>query len=68
MECQLELNQERCNCTYPCDMKGKCCQCILYHRERGELPACLFPPEVERTYDRSFGRFVEIYLKKKRGG
>jgi hypothetical protein len=26
-----------------------------------ELPACAFPPEVERTYDRSFARFVEAF-------
>ena len=26
-----------------------------------ELPACVFPPEVERTYDRSFARFVEVF-------
>jgi len=31
-----------------------------------ELPACAFPPEVERTYDRSFARFVEVV--KGRGG
>jgi hypothetical protein len=26
-----------------------------------ELPACLFPDDVERTYDRSLRRFIEIY-------
>jgi hypothetical protein len=26
-----------------------------------ELPACCFPDQVERTYDRSFGKFVEIH-------
>jgi len=25
------------------------------------LPGCLFPPEVERTYDRSIRRFVQTY-------
>jgi hypothetical protein len=24
------------------------------------LPGCLFPPEVERTYDRSIRRYVEV--------
>jgi len=48
MECQIEVNGERYICTYePCDRKGKCCDCILYHKQRGELPGCLFPPEVE---------------------
>jgi len=29
----------------------------------GELPACFFPDDVERTYDRSIRKFVEIYGK-----
>ncbi|MEJ5187437.1 MAG: DUF6485 family protein [Candidatus Geothermincolales bacterium] len=52
-------NLERCNCTYePCSRKGYCCECLHYHRSHGELPACFFPPEVERTYDRSVERFL----------
>ena len=62
MECHIEANKIVCNCTYePCPRKGKCCECITYHREMGELPACLFPPEVERTYDRSIARFIRCY-------
>jgi hypothetical protein len=26
----------------------------------GELPACYFPDDVERTYDRSIERFIAI--------
>jgi hypothetical protein len=26
-----------------------------------ELPACFFPDDVERTYDRSIKKFIEIY-------
>jgi len=55
----LEVNLTHCNCTYePCSRKGKCCECIVYHRRMGELPACFFSDEVERTYDRSVERFV----------
>jgi len=65
MECQIEVNKAKCNCTYePCSRKGKCCECLSYHWGHGELPACLFPPEVERTYDRSIKRFIEIYSRK----
>jgi hypothetical protein len=61
MECQKEENLTVCNCSYePCDKKGICCRCVAYHRRAGELPACLFPPEVERTYDRSIARFVSL--------
>ncbi len=53
-----------CNCTYePCSKKGMCCECIKYHWSMKELPACLFPDDVERTYDRSVKRFVQIYGK-----
>ena len=68
MECQIEANKARCTCTYePCSRKGKCCDCIAYHLESEELPACVFPPDVERTYDRSFAKFVQVY-KAKDGG
>jgi len=62
MECQIEENRANCNCTLePCPRKGKCCECTSYHWKAGELPACVFPPEVERTYDRSIERFVQIH-------
>jgi len=57
----LNINLKNCGCTYSsCDKKGKCCECIRFHRERNELPGCLFPPKVERTYDRSVKRFLAI--------
>ena len=61
-ECRKDLNRENCNCTYePCSRKGICCECLQYHWRMRELPACLFPDDVERTYDRSLKRFIEIY-------
>ncbi len=67
MECQIEVNKVKCTCTYePCSRKGKCCECIWYHLEFDELPACVFPSEVERTFDRSFARFVAVF--EARGG
>ena len=62
MECQsFEANLARCNCTYePCSRKGLCCECIKYHLSLGELPACTFPDDVEKRFDRSIARFVEI--------
>lgn len=54
-----ELNLANCTCTYdPCKRKGMCCECISHHRENNEIPGCLFPPVVEKTYDRSVKRFV----------
>lgn len=60
MECAKAKNVKQCTCTYePCPRKGLCCECILYHRRNGELPGCLFPPEAERSYDRSIERFMK---------
>jgi hypothetical protein len=68
MECNIEANQTTCNCTYePCPRKGKCCDCISYHLKYDELPACVFPREVEKTHDRTFSRFVQVYADKARG-
>jgi hypothetical protein len=64
-ECNLEKNKQICNCTYdPCSHKGICCECIQYHWSMQELPACLFPDEVEKTFDRSLRRFIDIYKDK----
>ena len=54
-------NTIKCPCTYSgCDKNGRCCECLQYHLRMKQLPACCFPPEVEKTYDRSFAKFVEI--------
>ncbi|MBN2169305.1 MAG: hypothetical protein JW738_08680 [Actinobacteria bacterium] len=62
MECQnLNKNLAACNCSYePCSRKGNCCECLQYHKAMNEVPACLFPDDVERTYDRSISKFIEI--------
>jgi len=65
MECKKQENSERCNCTYPCSKKGTCCDFLAYHLENRELPACFFPKDVEKTYDRSFEKFAELVKNKK---
>ncbi len=61
MECKKDQNRRSCNCTYePCSRKGMCCECLSYHLENRELPACCFPSDAERTYDRSFGHFARL--------
>ena len=56
-----EKNLKNCNCSYePCPRKGVCCDCISYHLSSRQLPACCFPDDVERTYDRSFDRFARL--------
>jgi len=61
-DCGRKKNLEGCNCSYdPCPRKGLCCECLAYHRGQRELPACLFPDEVERTWDRSLARFLRTH-------
>ncbi|MCD6408513.1 cytosolic protein [bacterium] len=58
-------NLENCGCTYPsCSKKGMCCECLKSHWKNRELPGCLFPPEAEKTYNRSLEYFIEVWRKK----
>jgi hypothetical protein len=64
MECKKQDNLLNCNCSYePCSRKGMCCECISYHRSMRELPACFFPDNVEKTYDRSYEKFATLVSK-----
>jgi hypothetical protein len=38
-----------------------CCECLHYHLEMRQLPACCFPKDAEATYDRSFEKFAEAW-------
>jgi len=65
MECKKDQNLQRCNCTYgPCPRKGICWECRQYHLKSRELPACCFPADAERTYDRSFEHFARLVSQK----
>ena len=62
MKCKQETNKQNCNCTYSgCPRHGICCECLKYHLSRRELPGCVFPDDVERSWDRSFQRFIKTY-------
>jgi hypothetical protein len=64
-DCKQSKNKSKCNCTYsPCPRKGICCDCISYHLSSGELPACAFPQDVEKTYDRSIENLVRTFQKR----
>ena len=66
MECRQVQNKRNCNCSYePCNRKGVCCDCVRYHLRSRQLPACFFPDDVERTYDRSFEKFTELVQRGK---
>jgi hypothetical protein len=43
MACQnKDKNKEKCTCgSANCARHGLCCDCVRFHRERGDLPMCL---------------------------
>jgi len=58
---RIDENTRNCTCTYPgCPRKGICCKCIRYHRERNEVPGCLFTEKDEASYDRSVENFKKL--------
>ena len=58
----VDVNSKNCKCSYTsCEKKGKCCECLIYHLTKNELPGCVFPSEIEKTYDWSIGRFVKFH-------
>jgi Domain of unknown function (DUF6485) len=66
MSCENQRqNLQNCNCTYSCGKKGICCECIRYHRNMKQLPACYFPKNAEKTYDRSIEYFLELFKQGK---
>lgn len=61
MECKKEENKIDCTCTATtCSRRGVCCDCVRYHREKGEIPGCFFSAAAERTWDRSVANFVKV--------
>ena len=58
MACEYN-NAIKCNCTYSCPRRQKCCECIAYHNKAGEFPACFFSKAAEKTYDRSFAALIK---------
>jgi len=43
-----------------------CCKCIRYHWRIGQFPACFFPDDVEKTYDRDIENFIRVYQERGR--
>ncbi len=59
MKCNIEANMAFCSCSYePCERKGKCCECVQYHRKMNQIPGCFFTSKGEKSYDRSFKKFM----------
>ncbi|MCL1815896.1 MAG: DUF6485 family protein [Treponema sp.] len=62
--CNVERNKSRCPCTFNCGKHGICCDCLEYHRSSGELPACYFPKDAEKSGNRSIANFISLVQQK----
>lgn len=60
---RVAINSKYCTCTHTCSKHALCCECLHYHRQRNELPACYFTPEEEKTFNRS----VEFFIQRRVG-
>ena len=61
MQCKKESNSKNCTCSYTsCSRHGVCCDCLKYHLNQRQLPACCFPDDIARTGERSFEKFIEV--------
>ena len=48
-----------CKCSFTnCDKWGKCCSCVLFHREKGGIPGCFFSTEAEKAGNRDLSYFI----------
>jgi hypothetical protein len=54
-----EENLKHCTCTYNCNKRGLCCECVAYHRSKGAIPGCFFTKAGEATWDRSGANFCK---------
>ncbi|MEO2069446.1 MAG: DUF6485 family protein [Desulfurobacteriaceae bacterium] len=65
MKCKRIENLKDCGCSYTaCRRRGICCECVRNHRRKGEIPACFFPEEAEKTYDRYIEFFIKVWAEK----
>ena len=65
MECKILENKKRCTCSYDCLRVGLCCECVKHHVAKRQVPACFFPKDAEKTYNRSFEHFARLVAEKK---
>ena len=59
MDCTIDKNRAECTRTYDCERRGRCCECVAYHRSMKQIPGCFFSKEGEHSYDRSIRRLIQ---------
>jgi len=67
IECNQEVRKKVCVCTYDCQRRGKCCECLEYHLSKNQLPGCAFAKiskEAEKSYNRDIEYFAKLVLRR----
>ena len=55
-------NENECACPkVECPRHGKCCDCVVRHRDNDSLPFCMFP---DSNGDRSVRGYYEMLKKR----
>ena len=66
-ECNIEGRKKSCACTYDCQRRGKCCECLEHHLSKNQLPGCTFAKiskEAEKSYNRDIQYFAKLVLRR----
>jgi hypothetical protein len=67
IECNQDVLKKECACTYDCQRRGKCCECLDYHLSKNQLPGCAFARisnEAEKSYNRDIEYFAKLVLNR----
>ncbi|MCL1903862.1 MAG: hypothetical protein FWF94_05555 [Oscillospiraceae bacterium] len=59
------VNVKECTCPKEsCSNHGKCCDCVVKHRETDSLPFCLFPDNGGDKSNKNFYCFLKERFEK----
>lgn len=67
IECNQEVRKEACACTYDCERRGKCCECLEHHLSKNQLHGCVFvkiSKEAEKSYNGDIEYFAKLSLSR----
>jgi hypothetical protein len=61
-DCNQDERKRSCTCTYDCQRRGKCCECLEYHLSKNQLPGCAFA-KISKAAERSYNRDMKYFAK-----
>ena len=55
------LNKHTCPCPKDCENHSRCCECILKHRDMGQVPYCIYPIEGVKSIENYYQTLKEKF-------